>query len=120
MLLLPIFDYDFLSGCPSLMHDIDILYVQHCQVMWELGVCKVNDVQLLVCTKYASSYEIVFIPPKIPLPPPWMEKLNCMDPLLYRSCYGIFVCLGFVKQGILFILVILMFFIIVSYSRLEF
>ena len=31
--LLLIFDYDFLSDCPSLMHGITIRYVQHSQAM---------------------------------------------------------------------------------------
>ena len=38
--LLPIFDYDFLSDCPSLMHGIGIHYVQHFQAMLERGVCE--------------------------------------------------------------------------------
>ena len=36
--LLPIFDYDFLFHCPSLMHSIGILYGQHFQTMLEHGV----------------------------------------------------------------------------------
>ena len=34
-----IFDYDFLYF-PSFMHCIAIRYVQHCQTMWEHGVCE--------------------------------------------------------------------------------
>ena len=36
--LLLIFDYDFLSDCPSLMHGITIRYVQHSQAMLKRGV----------------------------------------------------------------------------------
>ena len=35
-----IFDYDFLSDCPSFMHDIAIRYVQDCQALMERGVCE--------------------------------------------------------------------------------
>ena len=38
--LLPIFDYDFCLIAPSLMHDVPIRYVQHCQAMLERGVCE--------------------------------------------------------------------------------
>ena len=38
--LLQIFEYDFLSDCPSLLHGIAICYVQHCQTMLECAVCE--------------------------------------------------------------------------------
>ena len=38
--LLLILSYDFLSDCPSLMHDLGIRYVQHFQIMTERGVCE--------------------------------------------------------------------------------
>ena len=38
--LIIIFDYDFLSDCSSVMHDIIICYVQHSQAMLEHGVCE--------------------------------------------------------------------------------
>ena len=34
-----IFDYDFLSDCPSFKHGIAIRYVQHCKSLLEHGVC---------------------------------------------------------------------------------
>ena len=38
--LLPSFDYEFLPDFPSPMQDIAICYVQHCQAMFERGVCE--------------------------------------------------------------------------------
>ena len=38
--VLPIFDYGFLSDCPSLLHGIDICYVQHSQAILECAVCE--------------------------------------------------------------------------------
>ena len=38
ILLSPIFHYDFLSDCPSLMHGLAIRYLQHCKAM-HVGAC---------------------------------------------------------------------------------
>ena len=50
-----IFDYDFLSDCPSLLHGITIRYVQHCQTVLERGVCELAHSSFIFFLSETSS-----------------------------------------------------------------
>ena len=56
--LLLIFDYDFLSDCPPLMHDIAFHYVQHCKQCWSMGYVSLLTLSFIVLQGLLAVIEI--------------------------------------------------------------